>query len=90
VEFEWDEEKARSNLKKHGIAFSLATRIFADDARFERLDEGQDYGEERWLTVGLIAGVEIAVVFTSRGDVARLISARKAERDEREEYWQDR
>jgi uncharacterized DUF497 family protein len=90
VEFEWDEAKASSNLRKHGIAFSLATRVFKDIRRLEWPDEDPDIEEARWLTVGLIASVEIVVVYAVRSEKIRLISARRAERDEREEYWQDR
>ena len=81
MEFEWDDAKAQSNLRDHGVSFSLATRVFGDVRRFERSDDRMDYGEDRWLTVGLISGAEIAVVFTARGDRIRLISARRAERE---------
>jgi uncharacterized DUF497 family protein len=45
------------------------------------------YAEQRWITIGLVDGVEIAVAYTVRGEAIRLISARKAERHEREDYW---
>ncbi len=89
MDFEWDEEKAASNLKKHGISFSLARFVFADERRIERLDVREEYQEERLLTAGRIAVREVAVVFTIREKKIRIISARKADISEREEYWRN-
>lgn len=86
VEFEWNANKAAANLKKHGISFPFATRVFLDERRIEKMDTSA-LDEARWATVGLVDGVEIFVVYTMRGELIRLISARKADRDEREEYW---
>jgi uncharacterized DUF497 family protein len=87
MEFEWDEEKATLNERKHGVPFRFATRVFLDENRLEWIDTRRQYGEPRWITIGLIESVEIAVAYTVRGDTIRLISARKAERHEREDYW---
>lgn len=87
MEFEWDEEKATLNERKHGIPFPFATRVFLDEKRLEWIDTRRQYGEPRWITIGLIESVEIAVAYTVRGETIRLISARKAERHEREDYW---
>jgi uncharacterized protein len=87
VEFDWNTAKAANNLRKHGVAFEFAAAVFADVNRVERRDSDPSRDEERWATVGLIEGVEIFVVYTVRGEVTRLISARKASRYEREEYW---
>jgi uncharacterized DUF497 family protein len=87
MEFEWDEEKAALNERKHGVPFSFATRVFLDQNRLEWADTRRQYGETRWITVGLIEGIEITVAYTLRGDTIRLISARKAERHEREDCW---
>ncbi len=87
MQFEWDEEKAALNEKKHGVPFPFATRVFLDENRLEWADTRQPYGEPRWITVGLIEGFEITVAFALRGDAIRLISARKATRHEREDYW---
>ena len=86
MDFEWHEVKAKSNYVKHGIMFSLAARVFLDLDRIERRNEGANE-EERWETIGAVDGVELFVVFTFRGRTIRLISARRAERYEREEYW---
>jgi uncharacterized protein len=85
-EFTWDERKDKAIQKKHGISFSLASLVFADENRKERVDESI-LDEERWITIGLINGQEIVVVYTIRDDVTRLISARGADNYEREDYW---
>jgi uncharacterized DUF497 family protein len=87
MEFEWDEGKAAQNERKHSVPFAFATRVFLDDNRMEWADRRQGYDEPRWITVGLIEGFEIVVAYTLRGGVIRIISARKAERYEREDYW---
>ena len=86
MEFEWDIKKDRANQRKHGISFSLAALVFSDENRKERLDE-TSIEEERWITVGLVDGEEVVVVYTIRDGVTRLISARGADRYEREDYW---
>jgi uncharacterized DUF497 family protein len=87
VEFEWDPAKAASNERKHGIPFEVAALVFEDDERIDRLDSELSEEEERWNAIGLADGFEIYVVYTIREEVIRLISARKASRHEREEYW---
>lgn len=86
---EWDDEKAASNLTRHRMSFALATRVFYDPARIDRYDGREDYGEDRFLTIGLVGTVELAVVYTVRGDTVRIISARKADSHERHEYWKN-
>jgi uncharacterized DUF497 family protein len=87
MDFEWDEKKAALNERKHGVPFLFATRVFLDQNRLEWADTRTPYGEPRWIAIGLVEGFEIAVAYTLRGDTIRLISARKAERHEREDYW---
>jgi uncharacterized protein len=87
MQFEWDSEKALRNVRKHGVPFPAATRVFLDPNRLEWTDKRRPYGEPRWVTIGLVEGIELTVVYTARGDAIRLISARKAERHEREDYW---
>ena len=84
--FEWDEDKAQHNLNKHGIAFVGALAVFEDPQRIERLDLRWDYGEERVQVIGRSKGRVLFVVYTRRGDVIRLISARRANRNERKAY----
>ncbi len=89
MQFGWDEDKAQSNLVKHGITFDYGTLVFEDANRLDRLDE-RNYDEDRWLTIGLVEGRELAVVYTVRSNYIRVISARKAEHRERRDYWKDR
>ena len=87
MEFEWDSRKAESNERKHGVPFAFAARVFLDERRLERADRSEDYDEDRWITLGLVDEFEIVVAYTMRDEVIRIISARKADRYEREEYW---
>jgi uncharacterized DUF497 family protein len=87
VEFEWDPTKAEANLRKHGIAFGRALRVFDDPVRQEFPDTSEDYGEDRWVTVGSVDQVVLTVIFTQRRQCIRLISARRAIRDEQQLYW---
>jgi uncharacterized DUF497 family protein len=87
MNFEWDADKAENNERKHGIPFPFAARVFLDENRIERLDSRHSYGEDRWITIGLVDDFEIVVVYTLRSQVIRIISARKAERHERQDYW---
>ena len=84
--FEWDENKARHNLRKHGVGFAAALAVFEDPRRIERVDHRREYGEDRIQVIGVSAGRVLFVVYTRRGDVIRLISARRANRDERKAY----
>jgi uncharacterized DUF497 family protein len=84
--FEWDEDKARSNLEKHGVSFVAALAVFEDPRRIERLDLRRNYGEDRVQLIGTSKGRVLFVVYTRRGDMIRLISARRANRNERQAY----
>lgn len=81
--FEWDARKDAANLAKHGISFEEATLIF-DGPVVTRYDVRKDYGETRQVSIGLIRQlVAVAVVHTDRRGVTRIISARLANRRER-------
>ena len=84
--FIWDSEKAEINLKKHKIAFEDAARVFLDDYRFDDIDELHSDFEERIKTVGFVRNV-LAVIYTERGDINRIISARQATKDEEADYY---
>ena len=87
MELEWDAEKAARNLRKHGVSFEDAVLIFYDSGRLETYDGREDYGEDRWATIGFAYPAVLYVVYTVRGeDTIRLISARKANADERKQY----
>lgn len=84
--FEWDEAKDQLNRAKHGISFAEAQMIFEGPILSWR-DTRFDYGEARTVSIGVIAGVvAVAVVHTDRGGATRLISARLANRRERQMY----
>lgn len=86
MKYEWDEEKNRSNVTKHGIGFDRAARIF-DGPTVDWIDDRLDYGEERTISLGMIEGVAVlVVVHTDRDNAMRLISARPATRSERTRY----
>ena len=86
--FEWDEEKAASNYRKHGVDFERASRVFEDAFAIETLDESSpEYGEDRYLAVGMTGGQLLTVVYTQRQGTIRLISARKASRREHDDYY---
>jgi len=83
--FEWDENKRRSNVTKHGIDFDDAKDVFYDPAACTFLSP-RTASERRHVTVGLMRGTLIAVIFTRRGRAIRIISARRARRSERQRY----
>lgn len=87
--FEWDENKEKINLAKHGIDFSTAALVFGDVNRIEMFDAVHSEYENRYITIGEIHGVAIVllVVYTERGETIRLISARKATKQERRKYY---
>jgi uncharacterized protein len=87
VDFEWDEAKSEANVAKHGIDFDDAIGIF-DGRILEWVDARRDYGETRIIAVGVLEGQELVLVYTMRGQVCRIISARRARRDERRTYHQ--
>jgi uncharacterized protein len=86
MEFEWDEKKAQSNVARHRIHFQQVLPVFFDPFRLE--DEDRRYTEERFRLIGQAHGRVLFVVYTWRGDNIRIISARKATKDERERYYQ--
>ena len=81
--FEWDESKRQANLAKHHIDFRDAKRVF-DGPVFERTDRRR--GEDRVFAIGLMEDIEIVVVDVVRGKRRRIISARRAHRNERQDY----
>lgn len=89
MQFEWDDEKEKINIEKHGIDFSTAALVFQDQNRLEFYDEAHSEDEDRFITIGQINGstIIIMVVYTERGNAIRLISARKATTQERSAYY---
>jgi uncharacterized DUF497 family protein len=94
IRFEWDPRKSDANLRKHGIDFEDAKRVFYDPLRTTGI-EGNDHGETRWRTTGEIGGLVVVVVSHTlhetleseeEVEIVRIISARKATRRERRRY----
>lgn len=86
MKFEWDEAKNRANIRKHGFDFADAPEVFQGPL-LAQPDTREDYGEERWLAIGLLNDYVVALAFTPRAsDVIRIISLRKADRNEREAF----
>ncbi|MCX7044057.1 MAG: BrnT family toxin [Candidatus Sumerlaeota bacterium] len=84
-QFEWDESKNRANMRKHGIDFADAVKMF-DHPMLIGLDEREDYGEDRWVGIGVLNDMISVVVFSETADATRIISVRKALKHECEEY----
>jgi uncharacterized DUF497 family protein len=85
--FEWNDDKAVTNWIKHGVSFQQAIGAFRDPFAIEWLDEREDYGEERINLLGRYGDVMLYVTYTERGDHIRIISARRAEKHEQENYY---
>jgi len=90
MRFEWDEAKRRSNLHDHEIDFAAVENegIFAG-VTITRMDDRFEYGESRFLTLGMLKGEVVAIVHTESDEVVRLISVRKASKDEESIYFRE-
>lgn len=91
MKFEWNENKNKLNQEKHGVSFEEAKEVFTDPLHISKLDYRFSYFEERWITIGATNKYSILVVanlfFTDDGEeIVRLISARKANHNERKSY----
>ena len=87
--FDWDDNKAESNKKKHGVSFAEAATAFSDPNAIEFLDEKNSDKEDRWILVGLSARNHVLlVVFVERVEkLIRIVSARKAVKEEMNQYF---
>ena len=86
-EFEWDDEKAQSNLKKHGVSFEEGATIFNDPRIATISDPDHSEGEERYVSIGMSVIMRLlSVIHTFRKERIRLISARKATKAEKKNY----
>jgi uncharacterized DUF497 family protein len=87
--FEWDPKKALSNVRKHDVPFEEAATVFDHPEFITVMDEAHSVDEERYITIGLSASGHLLVVaHTERGDATRIVSARKATRNE-EKFYQE-
>jgi uncharacterized DUF497 family protein len=89
LEFEWDDDKASVNWREHGVAFHEAIQAFRDLFAVEQMEGRQDYGEDRINLVGMCDGALIHVTYTERGGRIRIISARRAEKHEQDDYYRE-
>ena len=87
MRFEWDPEKAVSNLRQHGVSFEQGSTVFEDPLEITIDDPDHSEEEERWLTMGCSRdGLLLVVCHTDRGDVCRIIGTRRATPRERRTY----
>lgn len=86
MEFEWDETKSNACFTQRGFDFAYVLRAFFDSDRVIRKDSRWDYGEDRHWILGMIDGRVFFVVYTARSSVIRIISARKANKREVDDY----
>jgi uncharacterized protein len=86
VKFEWDEEKNKENIRKHGLDFADAWQIF-DAPILAALDTKEDYGEDRFLGIGFLKNFVVVMVYTEPAEeTTRILSLRKALKHEREQF----
>lgn len=91
LRFAWDARKAAANLRKHGVSFDEAETVFADDNALLLDDPGHSQDEDRSVLLGLSERLRVLVVshtLRDAGDTIRMISARRATRREREQYFE--
>ena len=89
LQFEWDEDKVRSNVGKHGVTFEEASSVFADPLAAIFADKAHSDEESREIIIGHSAAGHLLIVsFTERGEAIRVISARQATKHERRDYEQ--
>ena len=88
MRYEWDEAKRPANMRKHGIDFAGMERVFAGPT-FTIWDDRFEYDEPRFLTFGMPRRQAIVVAHTETDEVIRLISARKANKDEEAQYFKE-
>jgi uncharacterized DUF497 family protein len=80
--------KAAINLRRNKVSFPTACSVFNDVFALVEQDVSEEYGEDRFLAIGVAAGLLIAVVYTERGERIRIISARRANTNEQRKYYQ--
>lgn len=84
--FEWDKDKNRTNIEKHGVSFEQASRMF-EGFTLTVIDDRFEYGEVREISIGMIDGIAyLTVAHTDRSGIIRIISARPARKNERKRY----
>ncbi|MBN1625379.1 MAG: BrnT family toxin [Deltaproteobacteria bacterium] len=93
LRFEWDKRKERANIKKHGVSFNEAQSVFYDENAIQYFDPDHSDDENRFILLGISYKLRAIVVchcFRESETIVRIISARKADSDEENEYWSNR
>ena len=86
MRYEWDERKRRVNLRKHGVDFRDAPQVF-HGRTLTMPDDREDYGEDRFISIGLLGSTVVTIAHTERTGGVRIISMRKAKSYEEREYF---
>ena len=86
LKFVWDSEKAEINKKKHKVSFETAARVFLDENNLDDYDEFHSDFEDRNKIIGMVGNI-LTVIYTDRGEKYRIISARRANKKEEEQYY---
>jgi uncharacterized protein len=93
LQFEWDKRKEKVNIKKHGVSFDEARAVFYDENAIQFFDPDHAGNEDRFIVLGISFKLRVLVVchcFRESETIIRIISARKADGDEENEYWRHR
>jgi len=93
LRFEWEKRKERANIKKHGVSFDEARTVFYDESAIQFYDPDHSEDEDRFILLGMSFKLRALVVchcFRESETVVRIISARKADKAEEDEYWRRR
>jgi len=93
IKFEWDTKKDKSNSKKHGVTFEEAKTVFYDEYAIQFFDPDHSESEDRFILLGTSFKSKTIVVchcFREEETLVRIISARKADKDEEQAYWSER
>ncbi len=90
LNFEWDDRKEKNNIRKHGVSFDEARTVFYDERAIQFSDPDHSEGEDRFILLGVSFKLRTLVVchcLRHSDSVVRIISARKADKEEEQEYW---
>ena len=90
LQFAWDEKKNRVNARKHGVSFEEAQTVFLDERAIRFFDPDHSQDEDRFIMLGMSHKLRVLVVchcFRERDTLIRIISARKADKQEVRDYW---
>ena len=93
LKFEWDNNKDKINSKKHGVSFDEAQTVFYDEYAIQFFDPDHSEDEDCFLLLGMSFKLKTLVIchcFKQEETIVRIISARKADKDEKQAYWSER